>query len=295
MASVFVPELGNRWSHILASPWLSLILVVITILSVRRHGELAYGSYHARPLGYVLLSIYILGQLLMGVAATNLGFISLLLIVVLSDSMVVSISRSRSPFFVFNLGFVIGLLALIHPSFLILSFFYVNKPRMIKSATARHLTAFFIGFAATFTFVILCFSTRSWVGVQGYCVTLLAPLLEISLPSLKHLPVLIFDAAYLGTVTIAIFQIIRNSTVRVRVVMAYHIQLAWILMVLHLLYGIRDSNSYVFLISSIFLSAVMIEYLLTEKQTRWIHLPLTIILIATVGVRVWLFLGQPTL
>lgn len=295
LMGLFLSRLEEWWSILLASPWLSAVLIILTLISVRRHGELAYGTYHARFGGLLLLLVYLVGQMLLGVTATNLGFIAMLLVVILSDSVVVSISRSRSTYFVYDLGLVLGLLFLIHPVFLILSLFFLDKLRMINSATIRHIIAYLSGHLTILLLATMLFATRSWEGVLQYWSGWIAPLSQLSLPKLLDLPILVLDASYLIAVSVAVFQIIRASTVRVRVAIGYHLQLAWILMLMNLLYGTQGGGNYSFLIPSLFLSGVMAEYLLTERRTRWLLLPLLVILAATVGVRVWLYIGEPTL
>lgn len=295
LVNLYLPRLEEWWNGILASPWLSVVFIILALLSVRRHSELAYGTYHSRFLGIFFFLLYLVGQVFLSVSATNLGFMALILVVILSDSVVASISRSRSTYFVYDLGVALGLLFLIHPIFLILSIYYLGKLRMINSATVRHIVAYLGGHLTILALATMLFSTRSWEGILQYWNGWIAPLGELRLPALIDLPILLLDTSYLVAISVAVFQIIRASTVRIRVAMGYHLQLAWILMLMNLVYGIQGEGNYVFLISSLFLSGVMSEYLMAQRRTRWLLLALFVILSATVGMRVWFYFGQPML
>lgn len=291
LISLFLPQLEEWWGALLASPWFSAVLILLALLSVRRHGELAYGTYHARLIGLLLFVAYLVGQVLFDVTATNLGFLAMVLIMMLSDGIVVSISRSRSTYFVYDMGLALALLFLIHPASLVLSLFYVGKLRMIKSASVKHIVAYIGGHLTVLALVTMFFATRSWEGILQYWGEWIAPLGDLSFPKGQALPILLLDTSYLVAITLALFQVIRVSTVRVRIVMSYHLQLAWVLMLLHLVYGMQGEGNYAFLVSSLFLSSAMADYLLTQRQTRWLLLPLLVILTATVGVRLWLRFG----
>lgn len=293
LVSHFLPNLEEWWSVLLASPWLTLVFVILTLVSVRRHGELAYGTYHAKLLGLILLAVYLVGQVLLGISSTNLGFIAMLLVVTLSDSIVVSISRSRSTYFVYDLGLVLALLFLIHPAFLILSLFFVDKLRMINSASIKHILAYIAGHLTILALATMLFATRSWEGVLLYWKGWIVPMGGLSFPHIKEIPLLLFDTIYLAAITLGVLQVIRSSTVRVRKMMSYHLQLSWVLMLIHLVYGLRGGTNYAFLIPSLFLSGGIADYLLTQRQTKWLSLALLLILTATVGIRVWLYFAPP--
>ncbi|MBR8802005.1 hypothetical protein [Porphyromonas levii] len=295
LVSLYLPQLGEWWAALLASPWLTVVFVVLALLAVRRHGELAYGTYHVRPLGLLLLLVYLVGVPLTGIFATNLGFIAMILVVILSDSVVMSISRSRSTFFVYDLGVALALLFLIHPIFVVLLPFFLGKLRTIHSSSLRHIIAYVAGYLTILALATMLFATRSWAGILQYWSGWIAPLGALHWPKLLDIPLLVLDTAYLVVVSVAVSQMIRASTVRVRVAMGYHIQLAWVLMLMNLLYGVQGEGNYGFLLSSLFLSGAIADYLLTQRRTRWLLLPLLVVLSAAVGVRVWLYLGQPTL
>lgn len=295
LMSQFLPQLEEWWGILLASPWLIAVFMILTLVSIRRHGELAYGSYRAMVFGPLFLIIYLAAQVLLGVSVTNLGFLSMFMVVILADRVVVSLSRSRSTFFVYDLGLILALLFLIHPAFLILSFFFLLKLRMIKSATFKHILAYIAGHLTILALATMFFATRSWESLLQYWSGWVAPLADLHFPKLVEVPLLVLDTIYLGAISIAVTQVIRASTVRVRVVMSMHLQLAWVLMVLHLLYGLQGAGNFGFLITSLYFSGVIADYLLTERRTKWLLLTLFVVLMAVVGVRIWIYFVRPLL
>lgn len=283
----YLPSLGGWWLRCISSPWLFVALLIVGVLSVRRHGVLSYGSYKATFWGLFFALVCFGEQMLWGFNSANIGLIALLIIVMLSDSIVDSISHSRSPFFVYDIGLLLGLLFIIHPAFLLLIPYFILKLRRIKSGTIKHIIALLVGVLTILLIATISFARRDWSGVVGYWASWLVPIKEIHWGDLKDVVIMLLNAIYLMISSFAIWQLYHSSTIRVRAAISFHLQLAWILMALHLFFG-SENYHLGFLLGSLFLCSTMVDYLLTDKHSRWVLFPLIGILLTTIGLGVWL-------
>ncbi|MDO5017615.1 MAG: hypothetical protein Q4E10_04540 [Porphyromonas sp.] len=284
-----LPRHQDWWQAFISSPWLSIALLLSLIFSIRRHGELAYGSYRSSYIGFLLIIPYMGSQLLPGLSPGNIGLIGALIIVILSDHIVLSLSRSRSTYFVYIPGFLLGLLFMIHPGHLLLYPIIIARLKNINSASARHITALLLGTATVLLLGTMLFAERSLGGLSRYWAELVTPLAEVHLPALTEIPLLTLDLLYLGFVTIAYGITVRSNVVRVRSALKYHMTVAWIMMALHLVYGLSDGGQWIFILGSLFMSGTMTDYFLSHTKNKWLLPPLSILLAACIGYRAHLY------
>lgn len=287
IVSQLLPQLDTWWGLLVTSPWFIAALLIFVVLSAKRHGELAYGSTRSSLVGWLLMTLYFAAHLLLPTAQVSLGLLGLVLIIMLSDGIVSSLRHSRSPFFVHNLGVLLGCLLIIHPASILLYPFILAKLRGIKSLSGRHITALLIGTISILLLALMLFAPRSWEGVASFLQAGIAPITQIQLAPLSEWTLILLDLLYLLLITIACFQSLRTSVVRVRLALNFHLQLAWILMLLHLLYGAQSGEPQLFILGAIFVSGIMSVHFATERDSRWIVLPLTLFTLALWAFKVW--------
>ena len=289
IVSQLLPQLDAWWSLLIASPWLIAILLFFVVLSAKRHGELAYGSTRSSVVGWLLMALYFGAHLLLPVTEASMGLLGLILIIMLSDGIVSSLRHSRSPFFVHNLGVLLGGLLVLHPASFLLYPFILVKLRGIKSLSGRHVVALLIGTISILLLALMLFTERSWEGVASFVQRSVAPVIRVELPDPSQWPSLVLDLLYLLLITVACFQCLRASVVRVRLAMSFHLQLAWILMLLHLLYGAKSGGPQLFILGAIFISGIMSVHFATDRDSRWVILPIALFTIALCAFRLWTY------
>lgn len=266
---------------LLNSPWLFVILLPLTIVLMRHHGVLAYGSYRSTVIGLLLATLYIGGQAMWGLLPVHIGLVGLLLIIVLSDEVVSSLSHGRSPFFVYDMGLQLGLLLMIHPGVLLLYPFFIAKLKSIESGTIRHISALIAGSATVLLLFTMLFAHRSWEGITAYWSSWAIPLTSYRVPHWEVVLISVLLLLFLLVCSVALWLSMRSSTVRVRNAITYHLQLSWLLMALQLLFGLQNRFLLVYVLGVLFLCGTMVDYLITQKHFRWVLIPLSIILIAS--------------
>lgn len=282
-----IPRYEEWWDILISSPWLVALALLFVLLSAQRHGELAYGSSRSSLLSWVVVAIYFASHLMVEVRVVNLALWGLLFMIMLSDGIISSLSHPRSPFMVYNLGLLLGLLFLVHPGSLLLYPFFIYKLRSIKSLSGRHVTALFLGSLTIVSLLTMLYAERSIAGVKTFLSDLVAPVTQIGLPELRVVPLLAIDLLFLIFVTIAANQSMQSSVVRVRDAMSYHLQLVWLLMLLHLLYGLQGVVSNAYILGIAFFGGMMSVHFMTQKGTCWVALPLGIIAVTTLILQLW--------
>lgn len=296
-----LPQYEEWWQLLSTSPWLMGAMLLFVVLSALRHGELAYGSSRSTFLGWVIIILYFGAHLIGEVSVNNQALINqalinqamwgLIFMIMLSDGIVSSLSHERSPFLVYNLGLLLGLLLLVHPGSLLLYPFYLYMLRGIKSASGRHVTALLLGGLSIIALMVMLFAHRSLGGIEEYLTAWALPAIQLEWPALNRLPLLVIDVIYLLFISVATNQSMRSSVVRVRGALRYHIVLVWLLMVLHIIYGVRADGHQTFITSAIFFECIMTIHFMKEKTTRWVALPLGLLAIAYLAIRGWAYLG----
>ena len=116
-------------------------------------------------------------------------------------------------------------------------------------------------------------------GLQSYMLSLVRPLTDLSTFKLRNLPIIILDFLYLSIITFAVSRVYRSSIVRVRFSLRYHLQLAWIIMIPHIVYNLFSELGPLFLLGSLFSSSVIADYMISQRATRWLGVSLLVIVV----------------
>lgn len=283
----YLPSVAGGWAWLLEQPWMSVVLAVVVLISMRRHSVLSFGSHHLSIWVFLSFLIYLSSLLASGYSPLNLALISALLLLALSDLIITSITRPRTPFFTYNIGALQGLLFLIHPAYIILYPYYIINLKSIGNSSTRHISGLIMGTVSVILIATMLCAVPTIEGIQSYWLGLVRDLSSISSMSTTHLPPLIIDLLYLSVITIATIQVYRSSVTRVRFSLKYHLRLAWILMIPHLIFNLYGGVGPLFLMGSLFSSSVIADYLVAHSSARWLSLFLLLFSVLSLFFRYW--------
>lgn len=234
-----IPSAKGSFSLLLEQWWLMPILIISSIILLWRHTTLAYGDIRVKNGWRITLSIILLliTPYFFGVTAGNMAHIQLLLVILLMDRFVSSISVRRSTFFLFDVGFLIGLLSMLHPVYLLFIPYFIIKYHQLDIGSTPHITAQILGTITVWVLYLFIFAEPNTDSIYSALSQKIAPLLSPKLPTLLDLPMLLGLMLFLGSMMILFFSIYRGSISRVRYLYLSHLRFAWFIFLINLIYG----------------------------------------------------------
>ena len=278
----FLPHLGELWHALSTEWWLALLLLVLLSIIVRRHGIIFYGSeltsWAGVPLTLALFSAFAL-QPHVAIAL----YIGVLLVDVLVEKQLGLHGRMKRFFSLFDQGFIIGILSMIHPGFLSLSFAQLWNLRKRVDTPFRHFMAFLLGVLAALWICFILFAPPSLTGMQIYLREHFLPLTRIDWTSVgtKYLPLTLSLSVVQVLLTFITYKFVGTALERHRVYVQSHVRMMWLMFALYILYiGSRAGTLY--LAGTLLLISILIQLYSNRRSDLFtlmlIYIPAAVVL-----------------
>lgn len=234
-----IPSAKGALPILLQQWWLMPILLISSIVLLWRHTTLAYGDIRVKNgWGFTFaVTLLLITPYFMGVTAGNMAHIQLLLVILLMDRFVSSISVRRSTFFLFDVGFLIGLLSMFHPVYLLFIPYFIIKFYQLEIGSTPHITAQILGTITVWVLHVFLFSEPNLNSIYGTLSQKFAPLLSPRLPTIQDIPLSSGLLLFLVFIMILYYNTYRGSISRVRYLYLSHHRFGWFIFVINLIYG----------------------------------------------------------
>lgn len=260
----YLPDLHSQITQILSEPVSALVATVLLLLLLHRHNLLSYGTHIREAASIGVMLLLVVSQIGAGAAGISIMSLASIMMIFLSEYIIGSISLHRSPFLAFNIGFGIGLLALMDPAWLYMLIAYGIMLQRIGHGTWRHYSALILGAVATTWLGMLVAAYPSWEGIQHFLQVSYGSALTLSLPSVEGWIRLGSVALLLAVITMSTFIVQGHAIARYRWVTHLHLELAWLLLLIQCLFHSGHTPSLLF--ASFFGIAAITTFLVTHSR-----------------------------
>lgn len=276
LARRYLPQWIEGWTGLDTSWMVALATVLLLGVILRRHGLVYYGSDHSSHWGYPTLLVLLFPLVLFPVHS----FIplSLIFLDIWLEKLFNKIGREKKFFSLFDQGFILGMLFLVHPSLLCLCAVYLLAPSTRSENRFRGIASFFLGLTALLWIYFLLFCPPSLSGFSSLIVRLFEPFSELSLTtrSLPEWYLITSIGITLLVYSFAGYTFYTSAVEKHRMYLSTHLFLSWLLYALYLLYG-----STVFLAGVLYFASILIQLLMTTKRSLLMRLLLYLPLVVT--------------
>lgn len=248
-----IPPSEGSFQLLISQWWLAPILFITSLILFWRHTTLAYGDMKFIHGWEVITAVALLiaTPYAFGVSVGNNSLIQLILIIFMMDRLVNSLSVRRSPFFVFDIGILLGLLSMIHPAYLLLIPYFLFKFHQLEISSLAHTLSQLLGVTTVWLLFIFLFTEPNLSSIGQGLYTKIAPLLSPSLPTLTDVPLLIAIIVFLISTMIIFYHGYIRSIRRVRFLYLSHLKFSWLLLPIFFIYGNFSTPSLVALVPMI--------------------------------------------
>lgn len=275
-------------SFIDGSPFVAGVLLILLLVLLRRHGLLYYGSKLTGFAGIALYAVLSIPPLLLSNGGMGSTFFLLILGIFLTETFLNNYTHRRRYFQVFDIGFLLTILALDHIGFLLLLSFYILRLNQMGLMDLRHFGALLLGVFSVvwFSFALTVIPTAE--GINEWIRTGINEIVTLGLPtSGKYLPFYIAYAMLLTAISVFYYSFNTRALERHRFFAAVHLTQAWLTFLLQLLYTSGDLGS-LYMCISIFFTCVMLQVFYRAIRDKVWQILMTAISLAALGAMIYI-------
>lgn len=234
-----IPSAEGSFQTLLEQWWLAPVLVILSLIFFWRHTTLAYGDMKFAN-GWVIVTavtLIVATPYLFSIPVGNSALIQLILMTFMMDRFVNSLAVRRSPFFVFDIGVLLGLLSMMHPAYLLLIPYFLIKFHQLEISSLAHTLAQLLGVFTIWLLYLFLFAAPNLSSIGEALFTKIEPLLSPKVPALSDIPIIAALIIFLvGTMVVFYHSYIRSIR-RVRYLYQSHLKYSWLLLPISIIYG----------------------------------------------------------